>query len=245
MLNFIFLFVFGAMIGSFLNVCIYRIPKRQSIILPNSHCPKCNTPIKWYDNIPIISFILLGQKCRYCKGKISFKYFLVEVSTPIMLILLYKRYFFTLEFFINAVLFLALIVLFFIDLEHQILPDRITYPLLIAGIATSMLRSEFNLKESLFGALIGGGFLYLIVVLSRGGMGLGDVKLSAAIGAFLGWRNTIDSLFIAFLLGGIVGIILLISGIKKRKDPIPFGPFIAAGVFISVLSEISFIRTFF
>lgn len=247
MFYFILLFIFGAVIGSFLNVCIHRIPIKKSIVLPNSYCPNCNTPIKWYDNMPIISFILLKRKCRFCKEKISFRYFFVELITPIMLILLYINMdrTFSLNFYIYAVLFLSLIVLLFIDLQHQILPNRITYPLLAAGLIISLIKPGFSPKEALFGALVGGGSLYLIVILSGGGMGLGDVKLAAAIGSFLGWKNTVDSLFAGFLIGGLVSVFLLIMGRVKRKQPIPFGPFISIGVFLVFLLKFSFIDNFF
>lgn len=232
---YILIFVIGSIIGSFLNVCIYRLPRNKSIIFPSSYCPSCNTKIKWFDNIPIISFILLQGKCRSCKGKISLRYPLVEILTSVLLILLYSRYSLSLSFFAYSLLTFSLIIVTFIDFEQQIIPDEITYPLIVIGLILSFFSPRIGIIDSILGILICGGLLYLIVIVSRGGMGGGDVKLAAAIGSFLGFKAGLASLVFAFISGGLVGAILLLTGIKGRKDPIPFGPFIVFGALIIVL----------
>lgn len=251
----IIVFVFGLVFGSLANVCIYRIPREESIIFPASHCPHCNKPIKWYDNIPIISFMLLLAKCRYCKARISWQYPIVELITGFSFALLFIRYHFSLFFFIDLILIFVLIVISGIDFQTQLIPDVLSLPLMGLGLAISFINPNLTVvswklhvlmqvrmplpivqfMSSIIGLLVGGGLLYLIAWISRGGMGGGDIKLTAAIGAFLGWENVLWSLGVAFLIGGIVALILLVSGLKKRKDPVPFGPFIALGALIVIL----------
>lgn len=235
-MSYILVFMVGSIIGSFLNVCIYRIPREKSIISPASNCTYCNTPIRWFDNIPILSFILLKGRCRACYNKISLRYLIVEILTPVLFIALYSKYSHDIfYFFIYSLLVCFLIAGTFIDFEHQILPDEITYPLIILGLILSVFNLNVKFIERLLGILACGGLLYLIVIISRGGMGGGDVKLAAGIGSFLGIKAGLASLVFAFILGGLVGVILLLTGIKGRKDPIPFGPFIAFGAFIIIL----------
>jgi len=232
----VIVFVFGLTIGSFLNVCIYRMPRGESIVSPGSHCPDCNHPLGVWDLIPLISFIALGMKCRYCKKEISARYFFVELGTGVMFLAVFARFFIyennPLAFVSYLVLCSALIVITFIDLEHKIIPDKITYPGMIAGIFISIFTRSF--LPSVLGLLIGGGILLFIVVVSRGGMGGGDVKLAAMLGAFLGWKLIFLNLFLAFLLGGIAAVILLIMKKKGRKDYIPFGPYLAIAGMITV-----------
>ena len=226
-------FIFGLVIGSFLNVCIYRLPRGESIISPGSHCPHCGHLLGFLDLIPLISFLILNRKCRYCGKEISPRYFFVELITAILFLAVYVRFMVyersVLLFIPYLILCSGLVVITFIDLEHKIIPDKITYPGIVAGLIISLFSRSF--LSSLFGLAIGGGILYLIVVLSRGGMGGGDVKLAAMLGAFLGWRLILLNLFLSFLFGGIIAVILLLLKLKGRKDYIPFGPYLAlAGV---------------
>ena len=232
----VIVFVFGLVIGSFLNVCIYRLPRGESIVSPGSHCPSCSHPLGLWDLIPLVSFIILGMKCRYCKKEISPRYFFVELGTGMMFLAVFARFFIyennPLVFISYLVLCSALIAITFIDLEHKIIPDKITYPVMIAGIFLSIFTRSFF--PSVIGLFLGGGILLFIVVVSRGGMGGGDVKLAAMLGAFLGWKLVLLNLFLSFLLGGIVAVILLAMKIKGRKDYIPFGPYLAIAGIITV-----------
>ncbi len=251
----IIIFAFGLVFGSLANVCIYRIPRDESVILPGSHCPNCNKPIKWYDNIPLISFLALGTRCRYCKTKISWQYPLVELATALIFTLLFLKFQFSIIFFINLILVFFLIIISGIDFQTQLIPDVLSLPLTGIGLMLSFINPQLRIisyklhvligirmplpivhfMSAILGLLVGGGLLYLIAWVSRGGMGGGDIKIAAAIGTFLGWENILWSLGVAFLFGGIIAVILLVSGIKKRKDPIPFGPFIALGALLVIL----------
>ena len=241
---------FGLVAGSFANVCIYRLPRNESIVFPASHCPSCNKPIHWYDNIPVFSFLALRARCRSCHKPISWRYPLVEALTGLLFLAMYWRFGLTLYLFAYCLVSLFLVVITFIDLKEQIIPDELSYSLLFAGIFFSFFNAELYLKylfyfplainrlaASYCGLLVGGGLLYFIAWVSRGGMGGGDIKLAAALGTFLGWANTLVMLGISFLLGGVVGVVLLLLGRKKRKDPIPFGPFIALATILLILFE--------
>lgn len=244
----IIVFLFGLFFGSFANVCIYRLPRNESIVFPSSHCPCCNTPIHWYDNIPVISFIILTGKCRSCKAAISWRYPLVEMLTGILFLAMFLRYRFTFLFWIYALVSLVLIIMTFIDLKEQIIPDELSYGLMAVGTLCSFFNRELYLQiifyfppalnrlvASYVGLLAGGGILYFIAWISGGGMGGGDIKLAAGLGTFLGWENTLVMLGLSFFFGGVIGAALLLSGRKKRKDPIPFGPFIALATIIVLL----------
>ncbi len=225
--------VLGAVLGSFFNVLIYRLPRGESIISPGSHCPFCKAPIRWWQNIPLISYIILRGRCKNCNAPIPVRYPLVEALTSATCVLLYIR-FGTSPKLLWALLFLLpLIPAAFIDLEHFILPDAFTLGTLIWGLAASALHlSGIPIKESLIAAAVCGGFFLLVSVVSRGGMGLGDVKLAASFGANLGLRVGITSLFVSVVLGAAVGIALILLRKKGRKDKIPFGPFMVIGAFI-------------
>ncbi len=192
----VFAFIFGAAIGSFLNVCIFRIPAKVSIVKPSSQCPSCHQPIRFYDNIPIISFILLKARCRNCGEKISWRYPLVELITAIFALLLFMKFGLSLNFIVFFVFTAVLIVITFIDLDHQIIPDILSLP----GIPIFFLAAVFIVKvpwyETLIGLLIGGGVLFAIAfvyefITKREGMGGGDMKLLAMIGGFFGWKSLI------------------------------------------------------
>ncbi len=222
--------------GSFFNVCIYRIPRKESIVFPPSHCPKCGTSLKFYDNIPIASYILLRGRCRYCKEKISPLYPLVELLTGVLYVGVFIYYGSDLLSFFTFLVFISfLIVISFIDLEHMIIPNILVLPGIFVGLLFSFMRGEYFFLDSLCGLLTGGVIIFLIVFLSKGGMGEGDIKLSAMIGSFLGVKLTVIALLLSFIVGGIVGIVLLTLKIKGRKDPIPFGPFLTLGAVLSLM----------
>jgi len=236
------IFTIGLVIGSFSNVCIYRLPRDESLIFPGSHCPKCNKPIKYYDNIPLISYLILKGKCRYCQEKISGQYPLVEFLTGFIYLVLFLSYGLQLRTFVYMLFCSALIIIIFIDLKEKIIPDVISLPFIALGFLLSFVPNNLSPINSLLGILVGGGSLFLIAVVGsylfkKEAMGGGDIKLAAMIGAFLGWQLTLLSLFLGFLLGSNVGIIILIKnkGNKDQSDSIPFGPFIALGTVIALL----------
>ena len=228
-----FAFIFGAAIGSFLNVCIFRLPAKTSIITPGSRCPHCLKPLRFYDNIPLISFILLRGKCRDCGGKISWRYPLVELLTAVFALMLFLKFGLTLKFFTFFIFVAVLIVITFIDLDHQIIPDIISLP----GIPLFFMAAIFLVRipwlEALLGLLIGGGILFTIAVVyelitKREGMGGGDIKLLAMIGGFLGWKSLMFVLFFSSFSGAIIGITAMIIKKQDMKYAVPFGPFLAA-----------------
>jgi leader peptidase (prepilin peptidase)/N-methyltransferase len=219
----------GLVVGSFLNVCIVRIPAAESLWRPRSRCPDCRTPIAAGDNVPLVSYARLRGRCRACGRRIPLRYPLVEAGTSALFLASYWRFGLGEDLAVALVLGSALIVLTAIDLEHQILPDVITLPGIAAGLAASVVTGRVSWLESAVGILVGGGTFFVIISLSRGGMGGGDMKLGAALGAFLGWKVMLVALLIAVLAGGAVAIVLLASGARGRKDPVPFGPFLAAG----------------
>jgi len=232
--------LFGLAWGSFLNVLIYRIPLRQSIFRPPSSCPQCKHRIKWYENIPILSYIFLRGKCRSCKAKIPLSYLLVEFITPLGLLLLYNYYSLSLFFFASCFFTSALIVLTFIDYYHQILPDVITYPGIVFAFIYSIFRQDINLKDALLGALVGAGFLLIVYglyyfVRKKEGLGLGDVTLMLMIGAYLGWYRTFFTLILASFIGALVGITLIIAKKRDMQYALPFGTFLAPAAFVSLL----------
>jgi len=242
MILYIFAFLIGAVVGSFLNVCIYRMPRQLSIVFPSSRCPSCQSPIRVRDNIPVLSFLLLGGKCRDCGAGISFRYPAVELLNGLLYVAVLWRYGFGWETLIYCALVSSLIVITGIDLEFQIIPDRITLPGIVVGlVAGSLLLPDpfarslpLGLKASVIGFLAGGGFYYLIAVLSRGGMGGGDIKMMAMVGGMMGWKAVFLTTFIGSLAGSFVGIFLMIIKGKGRKAKIPFGPFLALGTLISL-----------
>jgi leader peptidase (prepilin peptidase)/N-methyltransferase len=219
----------GLVIGSFLNVVIVRLPAGRSLWRPGSACPACGTPIAWHDNIPLLGFVALRGRCRACRAPISWRYPLIEAVTGA----LFGAAYVTLgpggDFVAGAALLAALVAITAIDLEHQIIPDAITLPGILAGVVASLATGRIDWRASLGGIVVGGGLLLLIIVASGGGMGGGDMKLAAMLGAFLGWQVVLLVLLVAVLLGGAVALALLALGWRQRKDPVPFGPFLAAG----------------
>jgi len=231
--------IFGALVGSFLNVCIFRLPKKESIIWPGSHCPHCKKQIKFYDNIPLISYILLMGECRYCKKPISFQYPLVEGTTALCSLFLIMKFGPSLGYLFYFALVAALIVITVIDLYHQIIPDVISLPGIGVGLIASLILPQNAFLNSLIGVLLGGGSLFIVGTLyqwlfKREGMGGGDVKLLAMIGAFLGWKAVILTILLSSLIGSITGIIIMVLKGKDFKYAIPFGPFLSLGAVISL-----------
>ena len=246
----IFAFVFGAVIGSFLNVCIFRLPENHSIVKPLSQCPHCHHPIRFYDNIPLISYLILQGKCRDCGEKISWRYPLVEFITAILALLLFGKFYLTLNFLVFFIFTAVLIVITFIDLDHQIIPDVLTLP----GIPVFFLLAVFVVKlpwmEAAIGLLIGGGVLFAIafvyeLLTKREGMGGGDIKLLAMIGGFLGWKSLIFILLCSSLLGAIVGIAVMVIKKQDMKYAVPFGPFLSAAAVAYLFWGDAFMRFLF
>jgi leader peptidase (prepilin peptidase)/N-methyltransferase len=234
--------IFGALVGSFLNVCIFRLPKEESIIWPGSHCPQCKNPIRFYDNIPLISYFLLRGECRYCKGSISLQYPLVEGITALSSLLLIIKFGPSLSYLIYFAFVAALIVITVIDLYHQIIPDIISIPGIGAGLLASLIIPSITFFNSLIGILLGGGSLFLVATLyqwlfKREGMGGGDVKLLAMIGAFLGWKAVILTILLSSLIGSISGISIMVLKGKNFKYAIPFGPFLSLGGVIALFYQ--------
>lgn len=222
----------GLLLGSFNNVLIHRLPRGESVAWPGSRCPACGHPLGWWENIPLVSFALLRGRCSSCNVRISWRYPVVELLTAAGVLYAYARYGWTWEALTAALLAFLLVPVVFIDLEHRIIPDRITLPGIALGLALSFARAGFGgLWQALVAGLAAGGFFLAVAVLSRGGMGGGDVKLAAMLGAFTDPLRVAVGIFLGILSGGLVGLGLLATGRKRRKDAIPFGPFLAIGGF--------------
>jgi leader peptidase (prepilin peptidase) / N-methyltransferase len=224
----------GLVIGSFLNVVIARVPERRSLVHPRSACPGCGAMIAWYDNIPIVSFLILRARCRACAKPIPWRYPIVEAVTAGLFLTAYAAFGPTLDAVVAAVFLATLLAITMIDLEHQIIPDVISLPGILAGCIASLATSRVSWLDSVLGAVLGAAIITVILLVGtwwagQQAMGGGDIRLAAMLGAFLGWKTLIFSLFLASFLGGIIGLILLSTGLRSRKDPIPFGPFLAAG----------------
>ncbi len=233
-------FVFGTIVGSFLNVCIHRLPREESIVCPSSHCPQCGTPIHFYDNIPLLSFILLRGRCRACKTSISFRYPLVEFLTGVSSLILLLCYGISLLYLIYFAFFSSLTVVSFVDLSHKIIPDMISLPGIGVGLVISWLHPQMSFMDSIIGVLLGGGTLYLVasgyhLITKREGMGGGDIKLLAMIGAFIGWKGVLFTILSSSFLGAVVGVtLILLSSKADSKYAVPFGPFLSLGAIIYI-----------
>ena len=242
------IFAFGACWGSFLNVCIWRIPREESVIHPRSHCPRCNNLIAWYDNIPLISFLVLNARCRHCGGKISARYFLVELLTAVLFTLVWLHYGLSLLTPIYWLMVFGLILGTFVDCDHMIIPDRVTYGGWVAGLVLSPLVPELHqrytawagFREAAIGLAVGAGLLWIVSVVGRlifkkDAMGLGDVKLLGGLGALLGWQAVLFIIIVASFLGSFVGIYLIIRRGRRWQSRIPFGPYLAASAVLWIL----------
>jgi leader peptidase (prepilin peptidase)/N-methyltransferase len=230
-------FAFGAILGSFLNVCIARLPHDRSIVHPRSHCPHCRTWIAWYDNIPLLSYVALGARCRACRASISALYPAVEALTGGLAVALWLRLGPTLAFAGYLAFAAALVTITFIDLDYRIIPDVISLPGIVLGLAVSFVSPLVRPFDAFVGAVAGGGFLLAVAglyQLLRGqeGMGGGDVKLLAMIGAFLGWQSLFVTVMVASIVGSIIGVALMLYQRADAKLAIPFGPFLACGALV-------------
>jgi len=252
-----FVFIFGAVVGSFINVCIYRMPLGKSVVWPGSHCPLCEKRIPWYDNIPFLSYIMLSGKCRFCRKKISPLYLMVELLSAIIFLVFFNRYGLSYNLFYYLAFVCLLMIATFIDIPHRIIPDEISIGGMILGFILNTARG-FNLHpfafnprpaiDSFLGIIIGGGIIYFTGVLfdliyfkllkkppiqgETESMGGGDVKLLAMIGAFLGWEKALFTFFIAPFFGAAIGILNLLI---KKDHTIPYGPFLSLAAFLSII----------
>ena len=235
----IFAFLFGTVVGSFLNVCISRMPKEESVVTPPSHCPLCNYLIRWYDNIPIISYLLLRGKCRGCGARISLLYPVVELLNGLLTLALFLRFGLSLTFLALFLFCSALVVITFIDLEHQIIPDEISLPGIVIGFVFSFFLPGHTWLNSLLGILMGGGSLLLVAygyqwLTGKEGMGGGDIKLLAMMGALMGWKSVLFIVFASSLIGSVVGITMILVQNKDSKLAIPFGPYLSFGAMLYI-----------
>lgn len=239
---YIIISIFGLIVGSFLNVCIYRLPRQKSIITPSSFCPHCEMPIKWFDNIPVVSFVILRGRCRSCRKNISWQYPTIEILTAAIFWLNFFFFGLGLSFFLWCLFAAALIVVSFVDLYFQLIPDIISISGIFAGLFSSFLNplllpaaGKVNmLANSSLGIFAGGGSIYLLAVIGnfffkKESMGFGDVKLMAMIGAFLGWKLVLLCFFIAPVLGSMWGLVVKI---KYKQEIMPYGPFLSLGSLI-------------
>ncbi|RJR27526.1 MAG: prepilin peptidase [Desulfobacteraceae bacterium] len=229
----------GLCLGSFLNVCIYRLPLKKSLIKPPSHCPACGSPVRFYDNIPVISYLILGGRCRRCSQRISLQYPLVEILAACLSFFLFIRYGLSYQYLLFLVFFLALVTVSFIDLEHQIIPDGIVLPGMVLGLGVSHFFPQMSFLDSLLGAVAGAGGLYLVaymyeVLTGKEGMGFGDLNLLAMIGAWVGWKALPMIVFFSSFTGAIAGSAYLLLARKGLRVRIPFGPFLSLGTMIYV-----------
>lgn len=228
-------FLVGAVIGSFLNVCIYRLPRRETVVWGSSYCPRCGAKLRGWELLPVLGYLALRGRCRSCSARISPRYPAVELLTGFIFLLtflqlgpdpLLVKYLFA---------FALLVVISFIDLDHSIIPNRLVLVFLVWAAFWQLALPERGFYEALGGALLGGGLLFLIAVASRGNMGGGDVKLMFAAGLFLGLPLTAVALFVAFLAGGAAGLALIATRRRRLKEPMPFGPFLCLGTFTAAL----------
>jgi len=235
----LFAFLFGAVVGSFLNVCIYRLPLEQSVVSPGSRCMGCGAAIRWYDNIPILSWIALRGRCRSCKAPFSIRYPLVELLTGLLAVLLFFKYGPSLPLLIMFLFCAALVVITFIDFDHQIIPDEISLPGIILGFLSSFFLPDHGWLSSLLGIVVGWGSLALIFygylwLTGREGMGGGDAKLLAMMGAFLGLQAIPFIIFASSLVGTVAGLSIMAVQRKDRHLAIPFGPYLALGAVLYI-----------
>jgi len=230
----VFVFVFGLCIGSFLNVCIYRLPVSKSIVHPRSMCPSCGSPIRFFDNMPIISYVFLQGKCRQCKTKIPLRYPIIELLGGLFALGSYLKFGLTLDAVIYFVFIASLLIVTFIDLDHRIIPDSITLPGIPICLAASLVLSDTTFVDSILGIIAGGGSLFLVawtynLITKKEGMGGGDIKLLAMIGAIIGWKGVLFTIFVSSLVGTLTGLAVMAQTRKGMKLAVPFGPFLSIG----------------
>ncbi len=232
--------LFGLAWGSFLNVVIYRVPLKISLLHPPSSCPGCKKRIHFYDNIPLVSYLLLGGRCRNCGQKIPFSYFLVELLTPTVLLILYGKFGLSPHFFAAGLFSSALLALGFIDYNHKLLPDVITLPGTLLGLAYAFCRPDLTIVKAAIGAAVGAGFLLFIygayyLLRKKEGLGMGDVTMMLLVGAFLGWQKTLLTLIVASFAGALVGISLMLVKKKNLQYSLPYGTFLAPAAWVALV----------
>jgi leader peptidase (prepilin peptidase) / N-methyltransferase len=235
----LFVVVFGACVGSFLNVCIYRLPRRESLLWPASRCTSCGRPLSWYENFPILGWMVLAGHCRTCRAPVSWMYPVVETITALTFLSGYLLYGLTPLAAVRVLFACALIVLFVTDLQHKILPNVITLPGIAVGFACSLFLPP-GWRDSLIGIVVGGGVLFAIAetyyrVRGEEGLGMGDVKLLGMIGAFLGWKLVLLTLVLASFTGSLFGVTLIAFGRGNMKFALPFGTFLAVGALVAAI----------
>lgn len=246
----VYIFIIGLCIGSFLNVCIYRLPEGKSIVRPPSACGACGHPIRWYDNIPVLSYIALRGRCRQCRAAFSVRYPIVELLNGLFALAVWLRFGPTAQSAVYFAFVAALLVITFIDIDHRIIPDVISLPGIAIGFACSFLLPQLAWHNSLIGILIGGGVLYLVIygyylITGVVGMGLGDVKLLAMIGAFIGWQGVLFTIMASSFIGTLVGVAEMIRTRQGLKLAIPFGPFLAMGAVLYIFFGPQLIEWYF
>jgi len=235
----LFMAVLGACVGSFLNVCIYRIPRRESLLWPGSRCTSCGRGLSWYENLPVLSWMVLGGRCRSCRAPVSWMYPAVEIITSLTFVSGYLLYGLTPIAAVRVLFACALIVLFVTDMQHKILPNVITLPGMVVGFACSLFLPP-GWRDSLIGIVVGGGVLFAIAetyyrVRGEEGLGMGDVKLLGMIGAFLGWKLVLLTLVLASFTGSVFGVAVIASGRGNMKYALPFGTFLAVGALVAAI----------
>lgn len=232
--------LFGLAIGSFLNVVIYRLPRKITLITGRSRCPHCERQLKWYHNIPVISFLFLTGKCAFCSGKISLRYPIVELLNGLFYVYFYWQFSLSVEFAVYCFLTSALLVIFLIDLDFQIIPDTVTIPGMVLGLGVSLLPGGVGIIDAVIGLLVGGGSLYAIAVLGdwlfkKESMGGGDIKMAAMLGAFLGWQKVLFVFISSAVIGLLVSVFLMLFSAKLRRERVvPFGPFLATAAMLAI-----------
>ncbi len=233
-----FVLICGLCLGSFFNVVICRLPEGRSISHPGSHCPQCKAPIHFYDNIPVVGYLILMGKCRSCAARISPRYPLVELMTGLLFFFLFQKYAFSIQFFVEALFVSLLLLIAFIDLDTYIIPDMLSLPGIVLGFAASFFTSRITWLESLQGLVIGGGVLFIVAFLyqyvrKQEGMGGGDIKLLAMIGAFVGTAGVVFTILVSSLVGTVFGLATMVRSRKQMAVAmIPFGPFLSMGAVV-------------
>ena len=232
--------IFGLCVGSFLNVCIYRIPAQKSIVFPGSACPGCGSAIRFYDNIPLLSYLSLGGKCRQCQSPISFRYPLIELLTGAFSLGLFLKFGLSIEAVVYFVFICVLIVITFIDIDYRIIPDRITLPGVVVFFGAAFAVPSVSWRDSLLGVLVGGGSLFVVAVVyhlltHKEGMGGGDIKLLAMIGALVGWKGVFFTIFVSSAVGTLAGLLIMFVTRQNLKLAVPFGPFLSIGAATYIL----------
>lgn len=244
-----FVIVFGLMVGSFLNVCIYRMPREESVVHPRSHCPKCDHQLPFWENIPVLSYLALRGRCSSCQTSISFRYIFVELLTALLFLLFYNHYGFSFDFLISIIICCIILIITFIDIDYQIIPNR----LLLIGIIPAVFQIiNVGLQNSriyIAGAIGLGMGIFLIgqignILFKKESMGMGDIKYAALIGLLLGWKNGLVAIALSFLISGVIILVLLSFGKVSFGQKIPFGPFLGLGTVIALLWGPIIIKTY-